>query len=1062
MKDQGPRTRDQRPPPRGRCPLSPASGPWSLVAGPQNRAQRGFALLITVTLLAFLVVLLIGLASYSRIETAIAGNTQRQTQARQNALLALDVAVGQLQKFAGPDQRVTATADSFGGANGTRHFTGVWDTSQPASTTPATWLVSGNEYQNGATSVTPATAFTATDSIELVGVRTVGTARDVVAKLQPVTSVGVPGVTGATAAVIGRYAWWVGDQGVKAPVALADRSTSVTYAPFGTGTTQTDLGTRIRQQVALGAGASDATTGATVFEPRDTTGNTANPSNATLANNVIAASQLAFFKKASGTVGLATLQQNFHAWSPNNLNVLANTKLGGLRKDLSLKPDLLGTAFAAWANYDPARGGYMEDIAAPSDPAPLQSYSSNPIRRRYRITPAVSDSGLVHSVAPVLSFFGLSFSFRNDTTTSSPTNLEVSARCVIGLWNPYSAGLIPEDLQVVVKGFEDVVVVDTANNHRTVELKHSSGPYGGSLKFSLPFTQNATDDDHSTWLPGRVYNWSALSNTTDPGDPGNPMEFYRRDATPTGGSGVVRIGGAALAPDATNYRICSVTSTQTLTIELRRASDGKLLRTFTSPQFKAFTTSANVLKTGALASDFAYVFRLPNGGEIPTDETAPWLGAAGRDPREDPFPTNGWVIAGGQPAQPELLVTAGLPGFPASYSQLLLDRYTNSAGKSYNEDVPVFELPRAPLLSLGSLQHLQVSGGRPFSIGNSWGQTRNAVFDQHFFSGLTPEASWTDTTRPLPNPLLTVLRRKPDGTPVAVVDVNGTDRVADAYSAKYVMQAGSFNLNSVSKAAWMAVLRSVRFLTTADFRYLNASTSTGTSADSNRTLADPFLTNSRTAVFPRFGQSAQETFEADAGYLQSDPSTASNIVNTPLFRRGLRILSATEVATLAEKIVELVKQKQADSGPFLSLEEFLGSNALFVNSAGGTVSLLEKAIEDAALNTEAALGLTDTLAEFSSQWLTQGDIMTALAPVLFPRSDTFAIRTYGEAVNPTTAATEGRAWCEAIVQRVPEYVDSSAATGDAAEVAPPTGSLNLALGRRFKVVSFRWLTRSDI
>ena len=130
-----------------------------------------------------------------------------------------------------------------------------------------------------------------------------------------------------------------------------------------------------------------------------------------------------------------------------------------------------------------------------------------------------------------------------------------------------------------------------------------------------------------------------------------------------------------------------------------------------------------------------------------------------------------------------------------------------------------------------------------------------------------------------------------------------------------------------------------------------------------------------------------------------------------------------------------------------------------MNSAGGTVSLLEKAIEDAALNTEAALGLTDTLAEFSSQWLTQGDIMTALAPVLFPRSDTFVIRTYGEAVNPTTAATEGRAWCEAIVQRVPAYFEPT----DPEETVPASlNPTNIALGRRFKVVSFRWLTRSDI
>lgn len=121
-------------------------------------------------------------------------------------------------------------------------------------------------------------------------------------------------------------------------------------------------------------------------------------------------------------------------------------------------------------------------------------------------------------------------------------------------------------------------------------------------------------------------------------------------------------------------------------------------------------------------------------------------------------------------------------------------------------------------------------------------------------------------------------------------------------------------------------------------------------------------------------------------------------------------------------------------------------------AAGRTVSLLEQAIDDAGINA--------AVPEFSSQFLTQGDIMTALAPVLFPRSDTFVIRAYGEAVNPATGATEGKAWCEATVQRIPEYFDPA----DDATVAPAdlTSTLNQNLGRRFKVVSFRWLTRSDI
>src|SRR3954465_5381380 len=101
------------------CPGSLVSGRGALTGGPSSPAKRveGFALLMTLTLLAFLVLLLIGLATYTRIKTAVSSNMQGQGQAGENALLALNGALGQLQKVAGPDQRVTATAESLSGVD---------------------------------------------------------------------------------------------------------------------------------------------------------------------------------------------------------------------------------------------------------------------------------------------------------------------------------------------------------------------------------------------------------------------------------------------------------------------------------------------------------------------------------------------------------------------------------------------------------------------------------------------------------------------------------------------------------------------------------------------------------------------------------------------------------------------------------------------------------------------------------------------------------------------------------------------------------------------------------
>src|SRR3954469_19885482 len=91
-----------------------------------RRSQSGFALLITVTLLAFLVLLLVSLASLTRVETQVATNNQQLAQARQNALMALNIALGELQKYTGPDQRTTARSDMDGSLANTVAKSGRW------------------------------------------------------------------------------------------------------------------------------------------------------------------------------------------------------------------------------------------------------------------------------------------------------------------------------------------------------------------------------------------------------------------------------------------------------------------------------------------------------------------------------------------------------------------------------------------------------------------------------------------------------------------------------------------------------------------------------------------------------------------------------------------------------------------------------------------------------------------------------------------------------------------------------------------------------------------------
>jgi hypothetical protein len=94
---------------------------------------------------------------------------------------------------------------------------------------------------------------------------------------------------------------------------------------------------------------------------------------------------------------------------------------------------------------------------------------------------------------------------------------------------------------------------------------------------------------------------------------------------------------------------------------------------------------------------------------------------------------------------------------------------------------------------------------------------------------------------------------------------------------------------------------------------------------------------------------------------------------------------------------------------------------------------------------------------FSPKYLTQADVVSSLGPQLTARSDTFVIRTYGETINPVTQEIEGRAWCEAVVQRLPDYVAPSIN-----QPADTASGANITFGRRLKIVSFRWLTPSEI
>ena len=319
-----------------------------------DSARHGFALLITITLLAFLLVLILSLALFTKVETQISVGTQQLAEARENTLMALNLAIGQLQKFAGPDQRATARAELAFTNPAQPFLTGVWD----ASTTPPhllTWLVSGNETDGLA--VTPANVpppgFTVNSTqVLLAGAKSVGAAAQaVLLNKTPIIGANCPGLIGSQ--IIGNYAYWVSDEGVKASAAVADtlRATlgavPVTNYP------------KIRLQIYYPG-----------FDPEAA-------ANATALQKVLSYPQLAF-----AGVPLSSLKSTFHQVTVCAYAVLTDPTLGALKTDRSYAGTLpTGNPWYDGAGYQLDQGFFSQNPPSGTDPDQLPVARLRVIRR---------------------------------------------------------------------------------------------------------------------------------------------------------------------------------------------------------------------------------------------------------------------------------------------------------------------------------------------------------------------------------------------------------------------------------------------------------------------------------------------------------------------------------------------------------------------------------------------------------------------------------------------------------------------------------------------------------
>lgn len=401
----------------------------------------------------------------------------------------------------------------------------------------------------------------------------------------------------------------------------------------------------------------------------------------------------------------------------------------------------------------------------------------------------------------------------------------------------------------------------------------------------------------------------------------------------------------------------------------------------------------------------------------------------------------------------------------------------------------IYELPRGPLQSLAQFRHANLAGSgymplTTYTVGESrahpqigtdkinlpWTNgtmmldhtwlSNESLWDRYFLSTIadqdSPQFASTKTYTEVMEDFFAMESRLPNQRfiPVnpgenAIPAALGGGLPPEEVIAGSLMLQGGFNVNSTSVNAWIAVLSGLR----------NADIETWAGMEEGE---------DKYSAFPRIRRPVGKNIDTQ------------NINENVGRWEGYRSLSDSNIEALAKEITVEIRKR----GPFLSLADFVnrgvGPDGDEINLKGAIQAAIDRVpainqlsdIDGIELETTqlsahgyqsvaAALGNTATNAPGS---LTQGDILTSLGSRITVRADTFRIRAYGEARDVSGKKIIAKAWCEAVVQRMPEFVDSSDAPSvKQAALAPGTmGTANETFGRRYQVVSFRWLAPDEV
>ena len=1142
-----------------------------------SHPDRGFALVVTLTLMVLLTLLALGMLSLSSIALRNTGAGEPALIARANARTALMLALGSLQAELGPDRRISAPASQRPAVQeGRLGWTATFDSWNSATgddplprPEPAEnfrrWLVSGEDPVEFDLPLSAPSENDITLVSSLTGI--------------PSSSVRAPKVSLPD----GAYAWLVGEENTKALVDGAEKRQD-------------------NVEFAYRESQSPPTTGF--------------PEDSRFA--ISGRDDPALFKLASRrsadfiTSSAGTSRELADDFTTISSGVLADVADGGLKQDLSLNLDYPATNWPMPPEYDFKANGhplqalykngvtweelslfhnFWQELQAPV-PGLSSKTGGNLSRSRMLITaPGGSSYGaFLHNYRhDPYSVYKTPYLLRMQTIVSvwakeidDPAGssakmyqLHWVVDPIATFWNPYDVPLAlhPQSYMSVELG--SIPYTYKVFDKNTMLAEQVFGEMLGFDKGAVStlvliagssentFYPKSGTADPLVLMPGETLMVSEGPGAGDPIPHSNNQESNHiaskvgwsvgkgrsRPMKNSAGEDIIVAGGADLKVSFEPNSFGNLGAAQYLILQFtnygaepqsgneftRMARGNPLLGRWVGGQGKPATLYPHMFKSGTVdlttpgaLSKSKFPFMLFAHQTKTEESSLSWTRlhnpTQSNDGLKEPNPRNEalWSSEVKCIELPGGPLSSELPQFSANGSALFGGSYTDALkGQPF---VITHSIPREPPLSLGVFHQSPANGvtmrqrtetsldystgngrsldtnsyifdGLPYSthfISNSYAyplfpkdkikgpdgqdhsfQANRKLWDSWFLSGIVQQQAphhpnkrtaadvfrdfaVSGGSKPLPNRSMTPNLLNSEE---AIKALFGTSIAAlpDAYekAASLLMQDGAFNVNSTSVRAWKALLSTTR----ASLVPVAAAPQSPSPVDVEEADGVPAL-----GLLTPHGKSFKES-------ILTTPSDARQWT-------GYRDLDDTEIDALAEAIVEEVRTR----GPFLSMADFINrrlSSDAELALRGPLQAALDKTVNEKLFAASTRIGKVPAGVTFAfseaamlpktlggPSHVSQADILTSIGSRLTARSDTFRIRAYGEATDKQ-GNTTARAWCEATVQRFPEYLDPV----DPPHALPSTSSrpglkltspANETFGRRFQILSFRWLDPNEI